>query len=1016
MPDKITFLELSLRKNIFSLSLMISFILLTTAAPGQKREFSFNTKGSKCYFKYICFTADSDFTMIRRPFIFIIGERNNSAEEQFKKDTLRTYAPFLNYYFVYLPGNDSISGDRLGCIEALASLMTFNFRYGRSNIFLQVNDTSISREEVNSFGLRSVFKNIRLNTEYKYLAERGFGSGSVQEDFHESAEEYKPEEKVAVDMAKYYVAGDENLKDKEDTEAGKPQKTYFGPPVEKNFTLTGIVRDQATGEALPFASIQIAGTVLGANTNADGYFTLLKVPTDTSTLMVHYVGYEKTPVYLDPRIPKKSLTIEIRPQSKALQEVRITAYKDDVVFVKKAEVSTIKLTPMKMEQLPSIGERDVMRSFQLMPGVSASNESSSGLYVRGGTPDQNLVLYDGFTVYHVDHLYGFFSAFNSNALKDIQLYKGGFESRFGGRISSVTEITSKEGNQKRANFGADVSLLSTNFYAEVPVGGKFSSFIAFRKSYQGAIYDMIFKKFNRSRTVNAPDVGTGPGRRFSQNSRITSYFYDLNGKFTYKPNEKDIISLSIFNGTDKLDNSFSSDIPSFGQFNANFSMTSVDLTRYGNVGSSLKWSRKWNSKLYGNTILSYSNYYNKRDRSQDRMLLNPNDTSSTSNMSGIFENNDLKDYSLKSDYQWEFTDFSQIQFGAFATLFDVKYSYAESDTAAILNRNGTAFLGGAYIQSKTKLLKDRLQFLPGLRIDYFKTTGKLYFEPRASFTYNLTDRLIVKGSTGRYYQFANRVTREDIMSGNKEFWILADGSTVPVSSAIHFIAGLSYETYNYTFSAEAYYKKINNLTEYSLRINPSPMGVNYDANFFDGYGFSKGMEFLVQKNTGNLNGWIGYTVGVAKNHFTEYSDAYYPANQDVTHEFKIVGLYKYRRWDFSANWIFATGRPYTAPSGAYSIALLDGTTKDFFTVTSKNSVRLPDYHRFDVSATYKLLMGRRADKRRRELGSLSFSVFNVYDRRNIWYKQFTIEEGKIIETNINYLGITPNLTLSFKLR
>jgi hypothetical protein len=254
------------------------------------------------------------------------------------------------------------------------------------------------------------------------------------------------------------------------------------------------------------------------------------------------------------------------------------------------------------------------------------------------------------------------------------------------------------------------------------------------------------------------------------------------------------------------------------------------------------------------------------------------------------------------------------------------------------------------------------------------------------------------------------------MSGSKEFWVLSDDNSVPVSSSVHLIAGLSYESENYTFSTEGYYKKISNLTEYSLRINTSPMGIDFNENFFNGYGYSRGIEFLVQKNSGNLNGWISYTLGEAKNQFNEYSDDYFPANQDVTHEFKIVGLYKYKRWDFSSNWIYATGRPYTAPSGAYTITLLDGTEQDFFTVTAKNSIRLPDYHRFDISATYKLLMGRKSDKRRRELGSVSFSLFNVYNHKNIWYKQYTIEEGEVIETNINYLGITPNFTLSLKLR
>ena len=985
---------------------------------GQGKEYAFNSPGSKCYLKYICFAPDSNYALIRRPYVFFLSKENATVRETMESDTLRKSSRFRNYFFVYLPNSGTNSSEKLGCIEALVGLLTENFRtpkYRTSNLFFQVNDTLITSEDIVSSGLKTVFSAIRLNKELKNQNSEVSDSVNSLAEFKESAIKYIPEEKVIVDKATYYTEVNDDENSEADTIETKPEKTYFGPPTVHKFTLTGSVRDQSTGEALPFAAVMVKGTTIGATTNSDGYFTLLNVPSDTSTLVVQYVGYGSTRVFLNPQTPKQNFSIDIKPSSQSLKEVKITAYKDDVVFVHKAEVSSIKMTPMKMAQLPSIGERDVMRSFQLMPGVSASNESSSGLYVRGGTPDQNLVLYDGFTIYHVDHLYGFFSAFNSNAIKDIQLYKGGFESRFGGRISSVTEITSKEGNQKKFNFGVDVSLLSTNIYVELPIGDKFSSFFAFRKSYQGVIYDMIFKKFNKSNTNAAPDVGTGPGRRFSQNNQMTSYFYDLNGKITFKPTKNDIISLSVFNGTDKLDNSFASNIPSFGQMNANFSMNSVDLTKYGNIGSSLKWSRKWSSKLYGNTIVSYSNYYNNRERSQERTLINT-DYLTTTSLSGIFENNDLKDYSIKSDYQLDLTDFSQLMFGAYATQFDIKYSYAQSDTADLLNRNGRALLTGMYLQSKIKIMKDRLQFLPGLRFNHFETTNKLYYEPRVSLTYNLTDRIILKGATGKYYQFANRVTREDIMSGNKEFWVIADGNSIPVTSSVHFIAGISYETDNYTFSGEGYYKKIDDLTEYSLRINSSPLGVNYNENFFNGYGYSKGLEFLAQKNSGKFTGWMSYTLGEARNHFDVYTDTYYPANQDVKHEFKIVGQYKHRRWDFAANWIFATGRPYTAPSGAYTIKLLDGSTQDFFTVTAKNGIRLPNYHRFDVSASYKLLMGKPEDKKRRELGTVSFSLFNLYNHQNIWYKQFSIVDGTIIETNINYLGITPNITLSFKLR
>jgi ferric enterobactin receptor len=994
---------------------IIALLINPLNVKAQQRGYSFNSPGSKCYMQYICYTADSSYSSVRRPFIFILGEEGTTAKSVFERDTLRYSAKFINYFFVYLPSRGTTPGEKLYCIDALASLITNNFKYGRTNLFFEVNDSLIRRNDINLYGLNTVFKKTKLMSEEGPPQKNENGPASIQELFTETTSAYKPEEKAIEDLANYYTADNSQDSVTVDPQDELPKKSFFGPPTARNFTLSGIIRDQATGEALPFAAIMVKGTTIGVSTNTDGYFTLLKVPTDTSTLLVQYVGYRKTPVYLTPQLPKRNLLIDIRSESHSLREVRINAHKDDVVFVKNEEVGMIKLTPLKIEQLPSIGEKDMMRSFQLMPGVSASNESSSGLYIRGGTPDQNLVLYDGFTVYHVDHLYGFFSAFNSNALKDIQLYKGGFESRFGGRISSVTEITSKEGNQKKVNAGFDISMLSTNVFAEVPIGKKFTSFLAFRKSYQGAIYNMIFKKFNKTRTQDAPDVGTGPGRRYSQSDDITSYFYDLNGKFTFKPNDKDIISLSIFNGTDKLDNSFASNIPSFGQSNANFSMNSVDLTSYGNIGSSLKWSRKWSSKLYGNTIFSYSNYYNKRNRSSERTLVNPVD-GTTKSMSGVFEKNDLKDFSLKSDYQYELGGNSQIQFGVFTTLYNIKYSYAQSDTINILDRSGLALLGGVYLQSRNKLFNDKLQIVPGLRADYFETTGKLYLEPRLALSFKLTDNLVIKGSTGKFYQFANRVTREDIMSGSKEFWILSDGNSVPISSAIHYIAGISYESSQYTFSAEAYYKKIHNLTEYSLRINASPMGVNYNENFFNGYGYAAGIEFLAQKSSGDLNGWVSYTLGEAKNHFDEYSTGYFPANQDVTHEFKIVGLYHYRRWDFSTNWIFATGRPYTAPSGAYTLTLLDGTTQDFFTVTTKNSIRLPNYHRLDISATYKLLMGRKVDTKRRELGSVSFSIFNLYNHQNIWYKQYAIESGEIIETNITYLGITPNITLSLKLR
>ncbi|MBL0008431.1 MAG: TonB-dependent receptor [Saprospiraceae bacterium] len=567
--------------------------------------------------------------------------------------------------------------------------------------------------------------------------------------------------------------------------------------------------------------------------------------------------------------------------------------------------------------------------------MSASNESSSGLYVRGGTPDQNLVLYDGFTVYQVDHLYGFYSAFNANALKDVQLYKGGFESRFGGRLSSVTEITAKDGSQKKANFGGDLSLLSLNVWAEIPIGDKISSIVTFRKSYKGPLYNKIFDKFNSSsNTTSTQPVMSGPGGgRFMQDTKVTSYFYDVNGKFTYRPNDKDVISLSIFNGTDKLDNSIdNSDLPSFGGFTPAFSFSSTDLTKYGNFGTSLKWSRKWNPKLYGNTLISFSNYFSDRDRSQEMTRTNSDGETTTTN-NGIFENNDLKDYSIKSDYQWDAFTFAQLQFGGFATQYDIKYTYAQNDTSTVLDRHDNSVLAGGYFQSETKLFKDKIRLLPGIRASYFQQSGKMYYEPRASLSYSIVDRVTLKGAIGKYYQFANRVTREDILSGSKDFWLLSDGNSVPVSSAVHYIAGVSYETNQWIASVEAYYKEIEGLTEYSLRFNPSPQGVSYQENY-SGYGYARGLEFLLQRQIGKLNGWVSYTIGEARNHFDVYSTDYYPANQDVTHEFKIVSLQIEAMGFFSLLGVCDRKALYGS-FRSICCSLLDGSTADYFTVTSK---------------------------------------------------------------------------------
>lgn len=776
-------------------------------------------------------------------------------------------------------------------------------------------------------------------------------------------------------------------------------------PVKRNFLLSGEIFDKNSGERIPFASLYVEGTTRGVSTDANGHFALEKVPSDTSVIVVSYLGYETKRIELTPGRENKPMQIDIEPQKQEIAEVFVYGRKDDKALLQSTTEHKIKMAPIALKILPNVGERDIMRGFQLMPGVSASNEGSSGMYVRGGTPDQNLIVYDGFTVYHVDHLYGFYSAFNSNAIKDVQLYKGGFESKFGGRLSSVTEITGKDGNDRKISGGAEISLLSFNGYAEIPVGDKVTSLFAYRRSYQGYLYKKISNQNNGDVASSQPKFG-------GRSAQANSYFYDVNGKITIKATERDIISLSFLDGTDYLDNS-----PKFGmpkgpggggnESGLSIKMSNSDYTEYGNIGGSGRWARKWDEKLTSNLLIGYSNFYSTRDSRRTITFSGENGKGNLSN--GILEDNNLKDFSVKNDWKYSLNDKNILEFGAFGTYYDINYSYSENDSTTVLQKANKSALAGAYFQDNISLYGKNLTIIPGVRMNYYSETNKLYIEPRLSGSYKFSPKLNMNFATGLFYQFANRVVREDVMSGNKDFWILSDGKDIPVSSSVHFNLGLNYDLPDYLFSAEAYYKINRNVTEYTTRFNSKPDSQTQVSElFFTGNGYSTGIEFLAQKKAGNINGWLSYTIGEAKNRYLTQSPKYFYANQNVTHEFKIVGIYKMGKIDFSASWIFASGRPYTAPLGAYSITLLDGTTADYFSVSDKNTFRLPNYHRLDVAASYHFnLFGSTGQQ-----NAISFSIFNLYNRNNISSKQFQIVDHSILESGVSYLGITPNLSLT----
>lgn len=792
-----------------------------------------------------------------------------------------------------------------------------------------------------------------------------------------------------------------------------------GPPQHHDFSITGRVTDQNTGESLPGATVKVRSNPnINTLTNISGNFTLLSVPSDTVALEVSFVGYQPDAFRLNSKNIDSTLTLSLFPSMNSLSEVNINGKKIGVLNTDSKKVSVLQLAPSALDKLPNIGERDVMRAFQLMPGVSATNESSSGAYVRGGTPDQNLVTFDGFTVYQVDHLYGFFSAFNSNAVRDVELYKGGFSAKYGGRLSSVTVITGKDGNKNETNIGGDLSLLSTNIFAETPVGTNSSLFVAARRSYQGPLYDKLFGQFNTSTVNNAPPGGGPRGGRgaggFATQTTPASNFYDLNAKYVYTPSKQNSFALSVYNGADNLNNSREMSLPGFNLANEGSDITINDYLRSGNTGAGLKWNSTINRKLFANTMISYSEFFSDRNKGTNGSRIDSGITTYFNN--GVVEHNLLRDFSVKSDWELHLTSKVKFIYGGYGSLLHIQYAYTQNDTSKLISQDNRGSIVGGY----TELQLDptnKLHIEPGLRETYFSPTGQVYTEPRLSATYQLTKEFNLKGAIGRFYQFTDQVTREDITGGDRNFWVLANQSNIPVGRADHYILGFNYETENFLFNVEGYYKNLSGLTEYSIRQTGGgggPFGggggtTTLTESYYNGIGYAKGIELLLQKKAGSYTGWLSYTLGQAKEKFDAFGPDYYSSSQDITHELKSINMYHLQRWSFSAVFIISTGHPYTAPLGSYTVNTLDGNKTTYLSISDKNSLRLPAYNRLDMSATYDILKFDGI-----KTGSIGLSLFNVYNHVNTWYNEYFIQGSQVATTTIKYLGFTPNITLSLK--
>jgi len=772
-------------------------------------------------------------------------------------------------------------------------------------------------------------------------------------------------------------------------------------------SIAGQVIDVDSKERLPYANVMIKGTRTGTQTNLQGFFLLQNVPDTVFVVQATYMGYLPGQITVDPKKQSRGVLVALKQTAINLEGVTVSAQQSSFIKTEKTPALTT-VSPMQIASLPSIGQADIFRSIELLPGISATSDASSDLYIQGGTPDQNLILYDGMTVYQVDHFFGFFSAFNPDAIKDVQIYKGGFPATYGGRLSSVINIIGKTGDRDHLHGTAGLSLLSGNASLSGPLfGGTF--FLAARRSYSDIVasgqYNTLYKLLTGSSAPTAAATPQGFGRfggnGISQQQTPSSNFYDLNAKLSYNLTSRWMLSLSYYGSGDDYDLTQQGSTQTISGFGFPVALPSnSNNTKQGNNGASATLFAQWSDDLYSNLVVAYDNYTSDYTSAQGSA------NSNTSRFS-TDEENRTDDFSIISHNDWKLNSFHDLSFGVQLSQTRVRYSLAGGEptggTRHLLDLNQRGWENAVYVMDQLNPLEN-LTLTAGLRLESYSSTDSWHFEPRLSSNYQLTENFSVKAAFGVYHQFANRIVNENVMGGSRDFWVLADTS-IPTSGATHYILGATWQSEGYVFDVEGFYKKMMNTAEFTQRFQRNAFE---PYTFMIGDGKAEGIQVLLQKKAGSFTGWISYTLMKAESRFPQLNDNhYFPASNDQTHELKVIGSYTPGAdWNISATFIFATGKPYTAPISQYSLVLLDSTTYSYTHVSSENAYRLPDYQRLDVSVSKRF---------RFESSSLDvgLSAFNLYNHTNISYYQYNLNTQPIVVTAVTGLGFLPSLFVQY---
>lgn len=731
----------------------------------------------------------------------------------------------------------------------------------------------------------------------------------------------------------------------------------------KNYSsISGFVRDKETGETLIGASVLLKDLQIGARTNKNGYYSITKIPAGEHTLTVTYVGYEPYENYLKIKSGESQrINIELNSSSIQGEEIVVSAERES----DKREI-TMSRVDVPVQQIKNIkigGESDLFRALQYLPGILTSSQISSGLYVRGGSPDQNLILLDGSTVYNPSHLFGFFSTFNTDAIKDVELIKGGFNAEYGGRISSVLSITQNDGNQKEFQGLASIGAISSRVSLQGPIlKGSWS--VSGRRTY----LELIKAFIKEDPLAPLPDFG----------------FYDVNAKLVQNLSDDDKLSFTGFMTNDNFNYSGTG-------FNANMDMA--------NYLAGINWTHIYNKSLFSNVNLSYTRYSNNLYGDQSSYAVK-------------FENA-IDDYSFKTNFEWLLSDNATVKFGYqttylnfniiqnFSGSLDSSYfgTSASTSTIEINNWNHSLFIQSNYQPT------DLLSIQGGIRTDYWNFTDKLTVDPRFSVRYLFQENIALKFGWGIFHQ--NIRTISDPNFTFFDIWIPSD-STVPITRAVHYILSLETNPFKgISLNFDIYYKTLNDISQMN---QTALQGTTARDVLYVGSGKTYGFEVFTQKKYGKFTGWLGYAYGVIKYKFDSlnYGREFNP-KFDRTHDVKLVLNYSINdKFTVGASFLFQSGQPYTGATSRVQLRLRGQNYGRSKVINSDlYALRLPPSHQLNINGSYYFKTFGLAS-------TLTLDIFNVYSHRDILARYYNVSEDIVSVEDIRLLPIIPSISYEIR--